>query len=252
MRDSVFSNYDNLYGCDLRVKSSFYDIISENSLCKQEDIPILKLIIEKLGNNNYISDSTNVSKYLKNTAFKGSELDKFLITNTLNASIKRMYKQNDLQTRENLMADNIVKIADSNSKIIAWSHNGHLKRIDNMMGEKNFSKNNSFISIGLLFYKGTVSTPMEGDPQNYIIPELPKNCFEYDLNNWLDGVYLIDLVTLRKSSKFRKYADNYILLSIGAETLSSSLNFEYNNWFNSFDYLVFVNQVSPTKPMRLN
>jgi len=239
------------------IKDNIFDTITEIN----QSIEKLNSLHQEIENNKlkgiYQMSDTSIdqlyheSKFLlekmeliKKEKFPSITQDKFswLVQNctilSQYATSRSIYKP-EKGYRDLCMANNInwIKQNNSNSKIIIWAHNGHVKRDTNTMGNNLVNMGISPYVIGFSTYAGTYTAISEGKFANNILQKPDTTCYEHFLNLADFDSYFIDLKTAVKDKNCRFLLEKLKFREIGSmkrdnQFYDSDLSFEYDAIIN--------------------
>ena len=154
---------------------------------------------------------------------------------------------NNIGSRDKYMAENLLWIKKQNqkSKIIAWAHNGHIKKTDNKMGEfLSDSLNNDYLSIGFTFFKGNYTAVGSNGLTSYVAQEAKLGSYEYTFNQINEPIFLLDLRQVKKEqTELNKWLlEELTFRDVGA--LKTVNEFYKTDLTKDFDIIIFIKESS--------
>lgn len=166
-----------------------------------------------------------------------------------NVRIIEQYLAKSYSTRDKLMAENVMWIAenDPNSKIVVSAHNGHINNRKNEMGS--FLKEglkNDYTTFGFAFYEGTYTALSNTlKKESLRTPQIAQTAIpgtvEYLLNSLDIPILILDLKRLRsEADPLAKWIVNDIVKFRITGAVALKREFWDANVTKDFDYLVFI------------
>nr|WP_314492621.1 erythromycin esterase family protein [uncultured Chryseobacterium sp.] len=173
-----------------------------------------------------------------------------------NARIIEQYLAKSYSTRDKLMAENVMWIAENypNSKIVVSAHNGHINNRKNEMGS--FLKDalkNDYTTFGVAFYKGTYTALSNTlKKESLRTPQIAQTAIpgtvEYLLNSLDIPILILDLKRLRsEADPLAKWIVNDIMKFRNTGAVALKREFWDANVTTDFDYLVFIKKSTNSK-----
>lgn len=167
-----------------------------------------------------------------------------------------------VNVRDNYMSQNVKWILDyekqfGNDKIMLWAHNGHItKEMPNYtsMGShlKKMFGNNMYV-IGLEFYKGSFRAYAAGSsnntqkPDKFTIKNSSIFTFAHNLHSLNIPIYFMDFNSVSKDRGTKQWLSKLKLIHvIGAEYSKYSGSFAPQVPLNSYDGIIFIDNISPS------
>lgn len=155
---------------------------------------------------------------------------------------------NSFLWRDRCMANNLLWIRRQNpdSKIIAWAHNGHVKKSDAVMGSYLAdSLGNDYLAVGFTFYDGGYRAKERDTDTGYEAQRAGPGTLEYLLEQLDEPIFLLDLKSMREqNSPLLEWIDDLPYRSVGSRKPINE--FTERNISDDFDCLIFIRQSSPS------
>jgi len=173
-----------------------------------------------------------------------------------NVRIIEQYLAKSYSTRDKLMAENVMWIAENypNSKIVVSAHNGHINNRKNGMGS--FLKEglkNDYTTFGFAFYEGTYTALSNTlKKESLRTPQIAQTAIpgtvEYLLNSLDIPILILDLKRLKsEGNPLAKWILNDIMKFRNTGAVALKREFWDANVSNDFDYLVFIKSSTNSK-----
>ncbi|KFC19567.1 hypothetical protein IO90_09800 [Chryseobacterium sp. FH1] len=173
-----------------------------------------------------------------------------------NIRIIEQYLAKSYSTRDKLMAENVMWIAENypNSKIVVSAHNGHINNRKNEMGS--FLKDglkNDYTTFGFAFYEGTYTALSNTlKKESLRTPQIAQTAVpgtvEYLLNSLDIPILILDLKRLKsEANPLAKWIVNDITKFRNTGAVVLKREFWDANVSNDFDYLVFIKKSTNSK-----
>jgi erythromycin esterase len=189
----------------------------------------------------------------KKIATLSDSLGKVIQNSDLPVYEKNWLKQNlriieqylDVAARDRYMAENLLWIRSQNpdSKIVAWAHNGHIKKTGYSMGKfLSDSLRDDYLTIGFTFNKGTYTAIGNEGLTTYQAQESYPGTFEYFFNAINVPVFLLDLRGIKKQDQpdGRWLADRLLFRSVGA--MKTENEFYDTSLTDDYDMIIFIGE----------
>lgn len=225
----------------------------------QNVITELKTALDAVNNERKNSRQAVVSQENKNKI--GNQLNSFrnFISrsdypvskkNWLSQNIRVIEQYMDNTSRDKYMAENLLWIKSQNpdSKIIAWAHNGHIKKTGYSMGKfLSDSLKNDYLTIGFTFHKGNYTAVGDKGLTNYQAQESYPGTYEYFFNAINEPIFVMDLREAKKqNSVYSKWLWEQLLFrSVGAMKMDNE--FFETDLAADFDLIIFINESTNSK-----
>lgn len=173
-----------------------------------------------------------------------------------NVRIIEQYLAKSYATRDKLMAENVMWIAENypNSKIVVSAHNGHINNRENEMGS--FLKEalkNDYTTFGFAFYEGTYTALSNTlKKESLRTPQIAQTAIpgtvEYLLNSLDIPILILDLKRLRsEADPLAKRIVNDIMKFRNTGAVALKREFWDARVASDFDYLVFIKKSTNSK-----
>lgn len=173
-----------------------------------------------------------------------------------NVRIIEQYLAKSYDTRDKLMAENVMWIAENypNSKIVVSAHNGHINNRENEMGS--FLKEdlkNDYTTFGFAFYEGTYTALSNTlKKESLRTPQIAQTAIpgtvEYLLNSLDIPILILDLKRLRsEADPLAKRIVNDIMKFRNTGAVALKREFWDARVASDFDYLVFIKKSTNSK-----
>ena len=158
------------------------------------------------------------------------------------------YLDDSLLYRDKYMAENLAWLLQQNKnhKIIASGHNGHITKTGKRMGyylSQQYKED--YIAIGATFHEGSYRAGDVYDAETSF-----PGTYEYLLNSIDMPIFVLDLKRIKneRPSELEWLLQPGLSRSIGGQ--KRQFEFMRLNLSESYDYLIFIKQVSPTQMLR--
>jgi erythromycin esterase len=156
----------------------------------------------------------------------------------------------DVTSRDRFMAENLLWIRSQNpdSKIIAWAHNGHIRKTGYSMGRYlSDSLRNDYVTIGFTFHKGKYTAVGKDGLTTYEAQESYPGTFEYFFNALGVPVFIIDLRDIKKQDQVygRWLSDRLLFRSVGA--MKTESEFYDTDLTDDYDLIIFINESTSSR-----
>ncbi len=173
-----------------------------------------------------------------------------------NIRIIEQYLAKSYSTRDKLMAENVMWIAENypNSKIVVSAHNGHINNRKNEMGSylKDGLKND-YTTFGFAFYEGTYTALSNTlKKESLRTPQIAQTAIpgtvEYLLNSLDIPILILDLKRLKsEADPLAQWIVNDIMKFRNTGAVALKREFWDAHVTDDFDYLVFIKKSTNSK-----
>lgn len=152
--------------------------------------------------------------------------------------------------RDRCMAENLLWIRQQHpdSRIVIWSHNGHVSKAAKRMGGRlHEALGADYLNVGFTFHAGRCSIIVPGSEElQHDVQTAPPGTIEYLLHQLDTPFFLLDLRRMREEqSPALEWINRMKFRHIGA------LRWEDEFWdeglADQFDYLIYIDQVTPSQ-----
>ncbi|MDR2040241.1 MAG: erythromycin esterase family protein [Bacteroidales bacterium] len=161
-----------------------------------------------------------------------------------NARIIEQFLDKNYLSRDKYMAENLMWIKKQNPEtgIVAWAHNGHVKKTGKMMGEYlSRSLGEQYVSIGFAFHDGNYTAVGSNGLNTYEAQPSYIGTYEYFFNAVDAPIFLLDLKKAKEEDNdaSRWLTDDELAFrNVGAVNMSHE--FSDTKLVDDFDYIIFI------------
>lgn len=151
--------------------------------------------------------------------------------------------------RDRCMAENLLWIRQQapDSRMVIWSHNGHVSRAENRMGRHlEEALGSDYLNVGFTFHTGRCSIIVSGSKElQNDVQTAPPGTIEHLLHQLDEPFFVLDLRRMREErSPALEWINGMKFRHIGA------LRWEDEFWdeglADQFDLLIYIDRVSPS------